>query len=117
MDYCEIVKDLQIWLEMQMESPHLLTIDCVAKKSGYSKWHLQRIFRGVTGVNLGRYIRDKRLNMASVALRHGELDIIEIAILYGFDSQASFTRSFKKKFGHTPAKYRKTYVLESDYSQ
>lgn len=38
-----------------------LKIDDVAKKSGYSKWHLQRVFSLYTGMTLGHYIRKRRL--------------------------------------------------------
>ncbi|MDI5036054.1 AraC family transcriptional regulator, partial [Salmonella enterica subsp. enterica serovar Montevideo] len=40
-----------------MDQP--LNIDVVAKKSGYSKWYLQRMFRTVTHQTLGEYIRQR----------------------------------------------------------
>jgi AraC family transcriptional regulator, mar-sox-rob regulon activator len=53
MDHSLFVLELKEWLEKQLERPHALTIDLVAEKAGYSKWHLQRVFRDVTGENLG----------------------------------------------------------------
>ncbi|WP_413783140.1 hypothetical protein [Dickeya poaceiphila] len=39
------------WIENHLESP--LMINDVTAKSGYSKWHLQRLFKKETGVALG----------------------------------------------------------------
>lgn len=34
------------------------------------------------------------------------MSILDIALMYGFSSQATFTRIFKKHFNTTPAKFR-----------
>lgn len=114
MEYSSVVQDLIIWIDKNIECPNALTIDHVAKRVGYSKWHLQRIFRDVTGESLGVYIRGRRLDLACIDLCRGQLRIIEICIQYGFDSQQSFTRSFKRKFKFTPANYRKTHACNTD---
>ncbi|PPS57908.1 hypothetical protein CRX72_08025 [Pantoea sp. BRM17] len=66
--------------------------------SGYSKWHLQRMFKEVTGHAIGAYIRARRLSKAAVALRLTSRPILDIALQYRFDSQQTFTRAFKKQF-------------------
>ncbi len=100
----DIVNGLLNWLEDHLDLPLLL--DDVAAKSGYSKWYLQRMFRDVTGQKLGAYIRARRLSRAALALRASSHSILDIALLYHFDSQQTFTRTFKKQFGLTPAVYR-----------
>ncbi|HEY0211937.1 helix-turn-helix domain-containing protein [Acerihabitans sp.] len=100
----DIVNGVLNWLEDHLDLPLLL--DDVAVKSGYSKWHLQRIFRDVTGQRLGAYIRARRLSRAAAALRAGSHTILDIALRYHFDSQQTFTRTFKRQFGITPAVYR-----------
>lgn len=47
MDQAGIIRDLLIWLEGHLDQP--LSLDNVAAKAGYSKWHLQRMFKDVTG--------------------------------------------------------------------
>ena len=42
MDQAGIIRDLLIWLEGHLDHP--LSLDNVAAKAGYSKWHLQRMF-------------------------------------------------------------------------
>lgn len=101
MDQAGIIRDLLIWLEGHLDQP--LSLDNVAAKAGYSKWHLQRMFKDVTGHAIGAYIRARRLSKSAVALRLTARPILDIALQYRFDSQQTFTRAFKKQFAQTPA--------------
>jgi AraC family transcriptional activator of mar-sox-rob regulon len=105
MDQAGIIRDLLSWLESHLDQP--LSLDNVAAKAGYSKWHLQRMFKDVTGNAIGAYIRARRLSKAAVALRLTSRPILDIALQYRFDSQQTFTRAFKKQFSQTPALYRR----------
>ena len=105
MDQAGIIRDLLVWLESHLDQP--LSLDNVAVKAGYSKWHLQRMFKDVTGHAIGAYIRARRLSKAAVALRLTSRPILDIALQYRFDSQQTFTRAFKKQFDQTPAWYRR----------
>ncbi|SQI42737.1 Right origin-binding protein [Leminorella richardii] len=106
MDQASIIHDLLDWLESHLDQP--LALDNVAAKSGYSKWHLQRMFKEVTGQAIGSYIRARRLSKAAVALRLTSRPILDVALQYRFDSQQTFTRAFKKQFTQTPAFYRRS---------
>ncbi|WP_337013190.1 MDR efflux pump AcrAB transcriptional activator RobA [Pantoea sp. AS142] len=106
MDQAGIIRDLLVWLESHLDQP--LSLDNVAQKAGYSKWHLQRMFKDVTGNAIGAYIRARRLSKAAVALRLTSRPILDIALQYRFDSQQTFTRAFKKQFAQTPAWYRRS---------
>lgn len=106
MDQAGIIRDLLVWLEGHLDQP--LSLDNVAAKAGYSKWHLQRMFKDVTGQAIGAYIRARRLSKSAVALRLTARPILDIALQYRFDSQQTFTRAFKKQFTRTPALYRRS---------
>lgn len=106
MDQASIIHDLLNWLEGHLDQP--LSLDKVAAKAGYSKWHLQRMFKDVTGHAIGSYIRARRLTKAAVALCLTSRPILDIALQYRFDSQQTFTRAFKKQFSQTPASYRRS---------
>lgn len=93
MDQAGIIRDLLSWLESHLDQP--LSLDNVAAKAGYSKWHLQRMFKDITGNAIGAYIRARRLSKAAVALRLTSRPILDIALQYRFDSQQTFTRAFK----------------------
>lgn len=98
-----VVNDIVKWLESQLQRNEGIKIDTIADKSGYSKWHLQRVFKEMKGCTLGEYVRKRRLLEAAKSLRDGNLPILDIALQYGFSSQATFTRIFKKHFDITPA--------------
>ena len=87
MDQAGIIRDLLIWLEGHLDHP--LSLDNVAAKAGYSKWHLQRMFKDVTGHAIGAYIRARRLSKSAVALRLTARPILDIAtippVLYGLN--------------------------------
>ncbi|VEA43505.1 regulatory protein SoxS [Salmonella enterica subsp. enterica] len=68
MSHQQIIQTLIEWIDEHIDQP--LNIDVVAKKSGYSKWYLQRMFRTVTHQTLGEYIRQRRLLLAAVELRN-----------------------------------------------
>ncbi len=99
------IKELIDWIQDNLEKP--LSINIVARKSGYSPWHLQRLFKEATGDSLAKYIRKERLQNAASDLVNSHRSIADIACQYQFDSHQSFSRAFKKMFAMTPTSYRK----------
>lgn len=107
----EVINDIKIWIDDNIHQP--LRINDVAIRSGYSQWHLQRVFFQITGINIATYIRDKKLTLAANDLIESHDRIIDICFRYGFESQQSFTRTFAKKYNMPPRKYR---CLNKNYS-
>lgn len=106
MHRAEVVRVMLAWIEENISGR--LTLDEVTCRSGYSKWHFQRIFREETGKILGQYLRERRLTHTAFELRLSKKSITDIAWDHGFDSVQAFTRSFKRQFQVTPAVYRKS---------
>jgi len=104
MAHQDIIHTLTEWIDDHIDQP--LNIDVVAKKSGYSKWYLQRMFRTVMRQTLGEYIRHRRLQMAAQELRTTKRPIFDIAMDYGYVSQQTFSRVFRRAFDRTPTDYR-----------
>ena len=98
------IYDLVKWIDAHLEME--LSVDIVAKRAGYSKWYLQRLFKLITGVSLGKYIRERRLNNAAEELCSTTELISAIALKYQFDSHQTFTRVFTRRFGSSPTVYR-----------
>ncbi|BBU83814.1 MDR efflux pump AcrAB transcriptional activator MarA [Escherichia coli] len=104
------------WIEDNLESP--LSLEKVSERSGYSKWHLQRMFKKETGHSLGQYIRSRKMTEIAQKLKESNEPILYLAERYGFESQQTLTRTFKNYFDvphlyslHTslmPHKYRMT---------
>lgn len=103
----EVIQELLNWIDANIEQP--LKIENVAIRSGYSKWHLQRLFNKIVNKPLGNYIRDKKLEKAAHDLMVTDASIISISLKYGFDSQQSFSRTFSQKYHVPPAYWRKRY--------
>lgn len=104
----DFVNDLIIWINKNIEMP--LKIDDVAIRSGYSKWHLQRLFFSEIGQSLGGFIREKKLCLILEAVITTNEPLINIAMRFGFDSQQSLTRAFRKRYNVPPHRYRKKAV-------
>ncbi len=101
MSHQDIIQTLIEWIDEHIDQP--LNIDVVARKSGYSKWYLQRMFRTVMHQTLGDYIRQRRLLLAAEALRTTQRPIFDIAMDLGYVSQQTFSRVFRREFDRTPA--------------
>ncbi len=100
----QIINDLVEWIDMHLEDP--LNINIIAEKAGYSKWHLQRMFKDMTNKNLASYIRYRRLTCAAIDLLSSDYSVTDLALKYQFDSLPSFIRAFKRYFNLTPTQYR-----------
>jgi AraC-like DNA-binding protein len=85
-----------------------LDADEVAAVLGISARQLARVFH-TAGTTPSRYILEQRLQRANAELgapRAKEDRIADVAYRWGFSSQAHFTRTFHKRFGHTPSEAR-----------
>lgn len=104
MDYLRQVQRGIDYIEEHLDESIELTD--VTRVAGVSHWHFQRMFKALTGETLKTYIRSRRLANARLKLLSTDANVLQIALSAGFDSQASFTRAFKKAFGIPPARYR-----------
>ena len=84
-----------------------LTTEKVAQEFGYSREHFSRLFKKYAGQSFKQYLNEYRLIQAEQDLHNTEKKMIEIAFDNGFPDEKSFYSSFKKKYGSTPAKYRR----------
>lgn len=109
----EIISEIIKWIEDNLDQK--LSMQIVAERSGYSRWHLQRIFSSNMKRSLGCYIREMRLSRASDDLINTDVSIIHIALRYGFDTQQEFTRTFSKHYKISPAKWRRKHKQQIDF--
>lgn len=99
-----IIFDITNWINENICEN--LSVAIIAKRSGYTNWHFQRIFKKAHGISLGGYIRLKRIMLSAKDLQFTDDTILDISIRYGFSSQQAFTRSFKAILKKTPKTYR-----------
>ncbi|MEW7315046.1 MDR efflux pump AcrAB transcriptional activator MarA [Buttiauxella gaviniae] len=98
------IQSILDWIEENLENP--LSLEKVSQRSGYSKWHLQRMFKKETGHSLGQYIRNRKLTEIALKLKESNEPILYLAERYGFESQQTLTRTFKNYFSVPPHRYR-----------
>ena len=72
----------------------------------YSAPHLNRLFAQSAGESLAEFIRRERLERAGRKLRHGAVDITEVALAAGYATHAAFGKAFKRRYGLSPSAFR-----------
>ncbi|MHB9025228.1 MAG: GNAT family N-acetyltransferase [Armatimonadota bacterium] len=83
-----------------------LSIAALADMAGYSPWHFYHLFAESTGMPVMTYIRARRLQQAVEEMGYGR-KLIDIALDYGFETQAGFYKAFHRQFGCSPSRYRR----------
>ncbi|HEX2449268.1 MAG TPA: AraC family transcriptional regulator [Methyloceanibacter sp.] len=84
------------------------TVDELAREVALSRSALAERFTALIGEPPMQYLTRWRLMLAAQALRSGGDAIARVAERSGYDSEASFTRAFKREFGMPPSTWRKT---------
>lgn len=92
----------------QRSGDPLFDVQSLAQRLACSREYLTRQFRERTGVSAGEYISQHRLRHAAQLLRQTEQNLATIARASGFGSASYFCRVFRKRYGMTPAMFRKT---------
>jgi AraC family transcriptional regulator len=82
-----------------------IRVDELARKANYSVYHFCRVFMSLTGTPVMNYVNRRKLEYALYDLSQGRR-IIDVAMDYGFETHAGFTKAFKKCFGYPPSLYR-----------
>ena len=75
--------------------------------SGKTREHLTRMMKKYYKTTPTEYITDLRLEYCANLLYTSNLPVIDICYSCGFDNLSWFYKVFQKKYGTTPAKYRK----------
>jgi AraC-like DNA-binding protein len=92
---------------MRRAYPRPIGNDDVARAAGISTSRLQALFQQWLGLTPGRYLGEVRLECAKDRLAGSAEPIVEIALGVGFSEQSAFTRAFRRRFGESPAAYRR----------
>jgi AraC family transcriptional regulator, alkane utilization regulator len=86
---------------------HSWTVEELAREVGLSRTVLAERFVHYLGQPPIQYLTKWRLSLAANGLREGSTSIGRVAEQVGYDSEASFTRAFKREFGLPPATWRR----------
>jgi len=86
---------------------HPWTVEELAGRVGLSRSALAERFTGLIGQPPMQYLTRWRLQLAANLLRASSRNIASVAAGVGYDSEAAFSRAFKRELGITPAAWRR----------
>jgi AraC-like DNA-binding protein len=83
------------------------TVDELGHEAGLSRSALHERFVALVGQPPMQYLADWRIHRASQLLRERDASVLAIAQDVGYESEASFSRAFKRLVGEPPAAWRR----------
>ena len=86
-----------------------LDVTDLARAAGLSRAHFSREFRRAFGESPHAYLLTRRLERAAALLRNTDHSVADICFSVGLQSVGSFTTSFTRTYGVSPAAYRAAY--------
>jgi AraC-like DNA-binding protein len=89
-------------------SPGGWSVDDLGREVGLSRSALADRFIRLIGVPPMHYLASWRMQVASQKLRNTNASLAQVAEAVGYDSEAAFSRAFKKAFGVAPATWRRS---------
>jgi len=104
-DYLKRINDVLDYIEENLESE--LSLEHLSNTVNYSPFHFHRIFSSIIGETPNQYVIRKRVErVASILITNTTRSIKDLAFTYGFNSESSFSRTFKKQYGVSPTKFK-----------
>jgi AraC-like DNA-binding protein len=104
------VRDPQIGLALariHRDPGHPWTVEGLAAAAGMSRSSFAERFTQLLDVPPGRYLLQWRMRLAAAWLRSESMTVAEAAAQLGYDSDAAFSRAFKRVMGAPPAAARR----------
>ncbi|WP_452223084.1 BLUF domain-containing protein [Lacinutrix chionoecetis] len=89
-----------------------LKVEDVSQQFGISGRKLQSGIQFLYGQTLTNFIRDIKLERAKELIQFTNMNISEICYSIGFNNKSYFTKTFSKRFGIVPVKYKDSVIRE-----
>jgi len=91
-----------------------LSVEALAEVAGYTPNYFSKLFKEMTGINSGEYIRKIRIGKAKELLLNQDYKVSEVAEICGYINSSHFYSAFKKDVGMTPSTYREFALAEKE---
>ena len=80
-------------------------VKMLSEEVGLSRAQLHRKMKEMTGIPVGEFIRNLRLEQAAKLLRENKVNVTQVAYTVGFNNQTHFSTVFRKHYGMSPKEY------------
>ncbi|MBX3081861.1 MAG: helix-turn-helix transcriptional regulator [Anaerolineae bacterium] len=91
---------------IQAHLSQAVTLDELARQTGFSPYHFARLFRQTVGESPHRFVLRRRVEQAQHLLSATDMPLSQIAAECGFADQSHLTAVFKRHFNITPKAFR-----------
>jgi AraC-like DNA-binding protein len=95
---------------MHAQPAHPWTVDSLAREVGASRSVLAERFTHFVGQSPMQYLGRWRMALATNRLRRSSLNVARIAEEVGYETDAAFSRAFRREFGVPPATWRRLHA-------
>jgi AraC family transcriptional regulator len=102
-------------IERMNELDDNLTLEELAKESGYSRSHFLRMFRAATSRTPHNYLIHLRLERAQELIKKRAGSLVDVAIACGYSSHSHMTQAFRRILGVTPSEYQRQFSGSRQY--
>ncbi len=100
-------KFTRLLIGIQCKLDQEITLESLADEFGCSPFHFHRLFVDAVGETPRKYVERLRLEKAIYKLLVTNESVLDVGLAVGFNNHESFSRSFKRYFGKSPATVRK----------
>ena len=80
-------------------------VEALAAEVGLSRVQLHRRVKEMTGITIGEFIRNLRMQQAAKLFERGDVTVSQVTYAVGMVNPNHFAAAFKKYFGVTPSEY------------
>ena len=92
-------------------------VEDMARAAGLSRAHFSREFKRAFGESPHAYLLTRRLERAAALLRTTDRSVSDVCFSVGLRSLGSFTTSFARTYGLSPAAYRDSFPPAADLAR
>lgn len=82
------------------------SVDSLSNVAGLSRSIFSERFTALLGVSPARYLLQWRMRLGAAWLRNEHMTVAQVASMLGYESDASFSRAFKRFIGVAPSAFR-----------
>lgn len=99
-----LFREIELYIQTHYQT---VTIQQLVKKFHYNEDFYNRLIKENTGLTYSSYLQQIKLTKAEILLTTTKYSIEEISQQVGYQNRSYFYRVFTRKYGVTPAQYRK----------